>query len=205
MMDVFASLWVFFLYAVMGIFAQNAVFTRSLGVSRLLSLVADPTMDTVKYGLLLLAVQVTAAPFGWLGAVRLLPLTGSFRYALRPLVYLAGSTLSLAIWHFLLKRVFHPQKAGELLAMLPLAVYNCCVLGTLLVAGSQSYSLVESVGFAAGSAVGYMLAALVVTEGQRRLRSREMPAAFRGLPGTLVYIGILSLAIYSATGHMQSL
>ena len=33
------------------------------------------------------------------------------------------------------------------------------------------------------------------------LCSRAIPKAFRGLPITLVYIGVLALAIYGFTGH----
>lgn len=49
--------------------------------------------------------------------------------------------------------------------------------------------------------MGYLLAVLLVTEAQHRLRSKAIPSAFRGLPITLVYIGVLALAIYGFTGH----
>ena len=49
--------------------------------------------------------------------------------------------------------------------------------------------------------LGYLLAVLLVTEARHRLRSRAIPSAFRGLPVTLVYIGVLALAIYGFTGH----
>ena len=41
----------------------------------------------------------------------------------------------------------------------------------------------------------------VVAEGQRRLRNRRIPMSFRGLPITLLYLGMLALAIYGFTGH----
>ena len=47
----------------------------------------------------------------------------------------------------------------------------------------------------------FMLAVLLVTEARHRLRSKAIPEAFRGLPITLVYIGVLALAIYGFTGH----
>ena len=48
----------------------------------------------------------------------------------------------------------------------------------------------------------YLFAVLLVTEAQRRLRTDAIPPMFRGLPITLIYTGILALAIYSVTGHM---
>ena len=55
--------------------------------------------------------------------------------------------------------------------------------------------------FGLGSGLGYVLAVLLVTEARHRLRSKAIPKAFRGLPITLVYIGVLALAIYGFTGH----
>ena len=46
-----------------------------------------------------------------------------------------------------------------------------------------------------------VLAVLLVTEARHRLRSKAIPEAFRGLPITLVYVGVLALAIYGFTGH----
>ena len=51
----------------------------------------------------------------------------------------------------------------------------------------------------------FVLAVLVVNEGQRKIQSRSLPAAFRGLPITLIYIGILALAIYGFTGHTPAI
>jgi len=45
-----------------------------------------------------------------------------------------------------------------------------------------------------------MLMSLVAGAGNR-LRSKAIPEAFRGLPITLIYIGVLALAIYGFTGH----
>ena len=41
----------------------------------------------------------------------------------------------------------------------------------------------------------------IVREGRRRLRSKAVPAIFQGLPSSMIYIGVLSLAIYALVGH----
>ena len=53
--------------------------------------------------------------------------------------------------------------------------------------------------------VGYVLAVILVNEGQRKIQNRNLPAAFRGLPITLIYIGILALAVYGFTGHTPAI
>ena len=49
-------------------------------------------------------------------------------------------------------------------------------------------------GFAAAARAG---------GGRRRLRSKDIPHIFRGLPSVLIYIGILSLAIYGLVGTVD--
>ena len=75
------------------------------------------------------------------------------------------------------------------------------MLGTILIAFSGGYGFVKTVGFAFGSGIGYTAAPLLVREGRRRIALSDVPRAFRGLPIMLLYIGILSLAIYGLIGH----
>ena len=65
----------------------------------------------------------------------------------------------------------------------------------------NDFTLAQSIGFGLGSGLGYLLAVMLVTEAGNRLRSKAIPEAFRGLPITLIYIGVLALAIYGFTGH----
>ena len=78
-----------------------------------------------------------------------------------------------------------------------MATCTCSVLGTMLLCANQNYDLLQSIAFGFGSGVGYLFAVLVVDEGRRRLGSKDVPAIFRGLPSWLIYIGILSLALYA--------
>uniref|UniRef100_UPI0040299D9A Rnf-Nqr domain containing protein n=1 Tax=Gemmiger qucibialis TaxID=2997294 RepID=UPI0040299D9A len=70
-------------------------------------------------------------------------------------------------------------------------------------AASQPHHLRQSRAVGFGSGVGYLVAVLVVDEGRRRLRSKDIPHIFRGLPSELIYIGILSLAIYGLVGTVD--
>ena len=153
----------FLTYAVMAVFAENAVFFRALGVSRLNKLVNDPKISTWQYCIPIILVQTISAPMGW-----------------------AAQSLTL------------PALAKVLPGWLPVNA-----LRPLLVAASQNYNLLQSIGFGFGSGVGYLVAVLVVDEGRRRLRSKDIPHIFRGLPSVLIYIGILSLAIYGLVGTVD--
>ena len=104
--------------------------------------------------------------------------------------------------HAILRAVKGPR-SGLLIRILPIAAVNSGVLGTVLVERTQSFTLMQSLGYGLGSGVGYLVAVLVVDEGRRRLRSKDIPHIFRGLPSVLIYIGILSLAIYGLVGTVD--
>lgn len=52
MKEVVSSSAVFFSYALLAIFAQNAVFTRALGVSRMVQLVGDDRTSSALFGMM---------------------------------------------------------------------------------------------------------------------------------------------------------
>lgn len=203
MSEVLKACGTFFLYAVAAVFAQNAVFSRALGVSRLVKLVDDSSTDTLTFGGLICLVQLIAAPLAFFANHLMTPY--SWRTAVRPLIFVLCSAVAFMVVLGLVVLLAKPQVAKVMVAVLPMATFNTAVLGLLLITSVQSFTLLQTMGFALGSGIGYVLAALVVTEGQRKLRSRAVPAAFKGLPITLVYIGILALAIYGFTGHRLSI
>ncbi len=192
----------FFICAVLAVFAQNAIFSRALGVSRLIKIV-DDTANTLIFGALICVIQVLAAPLGYFGS-RLL-LNFAYRSAVRPLVLVICSGIAYVVVMQIIKRLPQITARDEVLDMLPSATFNCAVLGAMMVSATQNYSLAQSMGFALGTGLGYLLALLVVNEAQRKLRGREVPASFRGLPINLIYIGILAMAIYGFTGHMVAI
>ena len=198
MREVLNAVGLFFSYAVLAIFAQNAIFTRGLGISRLVQLVGDDRTSSGWFALMLCVTQVLVAPLAFFAGGRIAPLEN--RAQLRPLVYLVCIAL-VCLFEYLVLRLVKGPRSGLLIRILPLAALNSCVLGTVLVERTQSFTLGQSLGFGLGSGLGYLLAVMLVTEAKNRLRSRAIPAAFRGLPITLVYIGVLALAIYGFTGH----
>ena len=201
MKDVVTTSAVFFNYALLAVFAQNAVFTRALGVSRLVQLVGDDRTSSWLFGLQLCITQVLVAPLAWYAGSWIVPLEN--RAQLRPLAYVAAIAVVCTAEELVLGLGRRLPLAGKLLRIVPVAALNSCVLGTVLVERTQSFTLMQSLGFGLGSGVGYLVAVLVVDEGRRRLRSKDIPHIFRGLPSVLIYIGILSLAIYGLVGTVD--
>ena len=83
------------------------------------------------------------------------------------------------------------------------SAFNCAVMGTLFTINKRAdtdsalsgFGGYVSAGFEAG--IGFVIAAIILTAAYRKLNSRKVPAAFRGFPAMLVYLGIISMAVYS--------
>ena len=65
----------------------------------------------------------------------------------------------------------------------------------------QFTSILRCIVYVAGSCIGVMFAMLLLRSGKERLEFSNVSKAFQGLPITLIYIGILSMAIYGLVGH----
>ena len=158
MSAVMNTIGVAFAYAVLALFAQNAIFTRGLGVSRLIQLVGDERTSSWWFALLLCVTQTLVAPLAYFAGSQIVDLP--YRAQLRPLLYLACVAVVCIFEHAILRAVKGPR-SGLLIRILPIAAVNSGVLGTVLVERTQSFTLAQSIGFGLGSGLGYLLAVLL--------------------------------------------
>ena len=196
----------FLSYMTLAVFAENVILARALGVTRLLKLVPDHKAQVWDYSLPFLLIMALSAPLGWAAHNLFFPwLRGHLPAglpvaSLRPVVYLTCAFLAAgASW--LLLGLLPRRQRQACRAQTTLAGSSTAVLGTLLICTNQNYTLPQSIAFGLGSGIGYVFIIFIVREGRRRLRSKDVPAIFQGVPSSLIYVGILSLAIYGLVGH----
>lgn len=111
-------------------------------------------------------------------------------------------TVTIGILYILLLTVLYfadRKDFGFTRKYVHVSAFNCAVMGTLFTVSETSAvdSLGGSVlaGFEAGA--GFILAAFILTAAFGRLSSAKVPSAFRGFPSMLVYLGIISMAVYA--------
>lgn len=192
----------FFTAAVAAIFIENTIFTRALGTSRMLMVIKSPR-TMLKFGVLLTCITTVSGILAW--AVNLAIRTLSFKYYIEPLVYVLVLVAVFVLSSTVLLFLF-PQRYKKYSEILLLSVFNCASLGAIFLPAHNSLLSVEAsfptwVGFSFGTGIAFFLATLLVFEGTRKLKGTHIPSVFRGLPATLIYIGILSLAFYGLIGH----
>ena len=192
----------FFSAFLAAVFFENIIFTRALGTSRLISVVKSPK-TMLKFGVLLTCITTVSGFLAW--AVNLLIGGLSFKLYIEPLVFVVVLVVVYVLASIVLLLAF-PKTYRKMREILLLAVFNCATLGAVLLPAHNSLMSVEAslaswLGYSFGTGIAFFLASILVFEGTRKLKGSHIPAAFRGLPATLIYIGILSLAFYGLIGH----
>ena len=83
---------------------------------------------------------------------------------------------------------------------LPLITSNCAVLGVALLATNQNYSLLETLTFSVGAALGFTLVMTLFGALREEISQDHVPFSFRGTPITFLSAGIMSLAFVGFQG-----
>ena len=194
-------IYIFLASAVTAMAVENPVFARALGTSRESLFIGGP-----RSGILLGGVFTWMALLSSLLAALtnhlLIDAWGSV-LLLRPVFYLAGvaAVYVLTVKVLLVKLKFGGYN-GKLIEIAPLATFNTALFGAFFITASQNFGTAQTIGYAFGSGVGYTVAVLVLYYARIRLSLSPVPRAFRGLPVLLVYMGLISLALYGLIGQI---
>ena len=171
---------------------QSLVLTTGFGSSSLARMLRRPRQRHTFSRLLLGFTVITTALF--FPVDKLLRNTWFLRM-LRPLTVVVITSLVYVAVVLVASRRF-PEWYHRVRRFVPLAAFNNIVIGAALVTNYQfSVSFFPAIGMAIGSALGFSLISSMSAEALERLDNPDTPAAFRGLPGTLVYLGLLALTL----------
>lgn len=184
------STFVMFLFATT--VTQNMVLSTGLGSSMMLRIVRHPR------DLWLFFAELTG--FSVVTVTIAYPLDqligfGFWAKLLRPLM-ITGIAIILYLLVSLISRKVNPNFYARISHQLPLAAFNNLVIGVALICNhSFALPLYAAIALAIGCCGGFVGLSLLTAEGLQRLDNPSVPVAFRGLPLTLLYIGLLALAI----------
>jgi Na+-transporting NADH:ubiquinone oxidoreductase subunit E len=141
-------------------------------------------------------MTVTAAANWVLNYLVLVPLGLPF---LQFLVFIVTIAFLVQIIEIFLDR-FSPSLYQAFGIFLPLITVNCAILGLSLFMVLRSYDFVQSVVYAFGSGLGWMLAITAMGGLRRRLVFSDPPAAFGDAGITAILAGLMALAFIGFTG-----
>ena len=186
--------------ALISIFVQNMVLERALGANVLLY-ASRKKEHVLGFAAAIAYVTTVSAPLIWLFDT-LLGESGYYR-VIMPLLYVLTIAVIYIVTLVVIWRFF-PKLFKSLKKYVHLSVFNCSVIGALFLCSQQGNDILGYLGYGIETGIGFLVAAYLLYAASARLNSPLIPAAFRGYPIMIVYVGILSLALYAFTGYSTS-
>lgn len=182
---------------------QNVFFTRGLGTSR--SLLGRRGRPTLFFGLCVTALTTISAMIVWFPNHLMYQREISAKLGI-PLLYLSALTSLVCVCvvfllFYYVSRRFFPRFFYRFERVAPRVLFNCAVIGPILLTYRNGFGFFQTAGYALGCGIGYTLSLLLLCEIHRRLMLSNVPRPFRGFPILLICAGIFSLAIYGFIGH----
>ncbi|MCU7555144.1 electron transport complex subunit RsxA [Alteromonas sp. ASW11-19] len=86
---------------------------------------------------------------------------------------------------------------------LPLITTNCAVLGVALLNLTEQHTLMESLIYGFGAALGFSLVLILFAAMRERLAAADVPVAFRGASIAMITAGLMSLAFMGFSGLVK--
>ena len=201
-MDLFLSfLGQMLIYGLVAIFLENSLLSRAMGSSTAVWLMRDHRL-LLPFG----AVLTVTILLSSIGAYFISPWVNQsvYSYELMPLAFSVLICLFYFIAILVTIKVKQPRKQ-DLRLCIHRSALNSVILGSVLLSTSYGLDLAGVIGFGLGAGIGYTLAVWMLRVAAPRLRSKAIPKSFRGFPAMLIYIGVLSLAVYGMIGHTVAL
>ncbi len=183
--------------ALISVFIQNSILERALGANVLLYAARKKdSLVGISVGITLITT-ISAIPVYFVDNA----LGGEeFYYLIAPPVYVGIISLIYTLSLIIIWRI-SPRAFRNIRKYVHLSVFNCSVIGGLFLCSAQGGDIFTYLGYGFGTGIGFLLAAYLIYIAYDRFTSELVPAAFRGMPIMLVYVGILALAFYAFVGY----
>lgn len=177
----------FLINEIVAFLAMNMVFTQALGIGEIISVAGNRKKLFVTS--ILITFFTTAGSAMTYFADSLIP----EKYAdFRLFCYV----IVIGMLYVVIMKIA-AEKFTEYKNCICISAFGCAVTGTLLTVSEKSSGLLEYLSAGLTSGCGFAVAALILAAAYRKLTSVKVPSVFRGFPAMLVYLGIISMAVYA--------
>ncbi len=180
--------------------ANNIILIRFLGLCPFFG-VSNKVETSLSMGMAVLFVMTLATTVSWtIYYFVLLPFDLVF---LRTVFFILVIASLVQLVEIFMKKSF-PVLYKALGVYLPLITTNCAILGTAFLTVDYKYNLIESVVFAVGVSLGFMLAIVMFASMRERLDTAPIPESLKGYPIIFILASIMSLSFLGFAGMFGS-
>jgi electron transport complex protein RnfA len=178
---------------------DNVVLMRFLALCPFIGMSTDED-KSIGMGLAVTFVTVLATAVTW-------PI---YKYILEPmglvflqlLVFILVIASLVQLVEFFLKKII-PGLYSSMGIYLPLITTNCAILAVTIDVISNGYSFIESMIYAVGVALGFLLSLLLLAGIRGRLKTSPVPAFLKGTPVLFAATALLSIAFMGFKGLVK--
>ena len=175
---------------------DNVVFIQYLAICPFVGMTSE-TDKATGMGIATSFVIVLATAVTWpLYKLVMVPLNLEF---LQTLIFILVIASLVQLVEFFLKKSI-PSLYRSMGVYLALITTNCAVPVVTVHCSSKSYGYTQSIVYALGSALGFLLSMVVMSAVRSRLKIANVPKAFEGTPILYIAAGLLSLAFLGFKG-----
>ena len=187
------------LFMISCILTNNFIFNKFLGCCPFLG-VSSKVETAASMGVAVTFVMTIASLFAWMvNAWVLVPLQLEYMQTIAFILIIAG--LVQFVEMFMKKSM--PALYSALGIYLPLITTNCAVLGVATLNVKEGYNLLFSVLNGTFSALGFLLAIVLMAGVRERLESSKIPNCMKGFPISLVTAGLMAMAFMGFNGLVK--
>ncbi|MBR3938809.1 MAG: NADH:ubiquinone reductase (Na(+)-transporting) subunit E [Bacteroidales bacterium] len=191
------------------IFIDNMIFAFFLGMCSYLA-VSKTVKTSMGLGIAVVFVMVITVPINYLldnyvlkeGALTWIsPGFASVDLSFLTFILFIAVVASIVQLLEMIVEKFAPALYNALGIFLPLIAVNCAILGaSLFMQGKGFESVGETVVYALGSGIGWLLAIVGIAAIREKLRYSQVPAPLKGLGITFIITGLMGIAFMSFLG-----
>lgn len=170
--------------------ANNFVVMRYLALCAYIGMTKD-VGQSVGMGFAVIFVTVLATAVTWpLYHFVLVPLDLTF---LRILVFILVIASLVQLVEFYLKKNV-PGLYASMGIYLPLITTNCAILAATFDVIDLKYGFIESIGYALGASIGFLMAMVLLAGVRQRIKASPMPTFLQGTPILFVSTALIAVA-----------
>ncbi len=178
---------------------DNVVFIQYLAICPFIGMTSE-TGKAAGMGIATSFVIVLATAATWpIYKLVMVPLGLEF---LQTLMFILVIASLVQLVEFFLKKSI-PALYKSMGVYLALITTNCAVLGVTINCISKNYNYGQSLVYALGSALGFLLSMVIMSGVRSRIKTANVPQSFKGTPVLFVAAGLLSLAFMGFKGLIK--
>ena len=178
------------------VFVNNIILSQFLGICPFLG-VSKKIETAIGMGMAVTFVLTISIIATFLMQVFVLDVFG-LQY-LQTIVFILIIAILVQMVEIVLKKV-SPVLYQALGIFLPLMTTNCAILGVAILVVQKEYNLLQSIVFAASTALGFALALIIFAGIREQLSRTNVPKSLEGMPIALITTGLLAMAFMGFSG-----